>query len=105
MGEHVGLLHIMLAYDSLRQDLRSLQVNHLATALLSLLLMPNLIRTAQAHGTISRMVIVSSDMHYSVKLEEELLDAPSLLQKLSDKTYCTPEVMEQRYSVTKRAFC
>ncbi|KAF7796917.1 hypothetical protein EIP86_008102 [Pleurotus ostreatoroseus] len=83
----------------------TLQVNHLSTALLSLLLMPNLIHTAQANGTISRMVIVSSDMHYWIKLEEELLDSPSLLQKLSEKAYCTPEVMEQRYSVTKRALC
>ncbi|KAF7796378.1 hypothetical protein EIP86_007555 [Pleurotus ostreatoroseus] len=79
----------------------TLQVNHLATALLSLLLLPNLIRTGQANGTTSRLSIVSSDNHYWVKLEEELLDAPNLLQMLNDEGYCADGAMQRRYPVSK----
>ncbi|KAJ3556542.1 hypothetical protein NM688_g1967 [Phlebia brevispora] len=79
----------------------SLQVNHLSTALLSILLLPNIARTARANGTLSRLVIVASETHFWSKFDDELLDAPSLLRTLSDKEYCTPQVMERRYPDTK----
>ncbi|KAJ3525458.1 hypothetical protein NM688_g8400 [Phlebia brevispora] len=78
-----------------------LQVNHLSTALLAVLLLPNLVRTAQKHGTHSRLVIVSSDTHYWTKFDEEMLDAPSILRKLNDREFCTTEVMAHRYYDTK----
>ncbi|KAJ3553195.1 hypothetical protein NM688_g3744 [Phlebia brevispora] len=79
----------------------SLQVNHLSTALLSILLLPNLVRTARQNGTHSRLVVVSSDFHFLTKLDDELLDAPNILRKFSDKEYCTPRVMAHRYGDTK----
>ena len=82
--------------------LYSLQVNHLATALLSLLLLPNLIRTGQANGTTSRLTIVSSDMHYWVNFGEDLLDAPSILQKMSAAEYCASGDITDRYAASKR---
>ena len=84
---------MIVAPCPLKPFVNSVQVNHLATALLSFLLMPNLNRTGQANVTTSRLVVVSSDVHFWVKFEEDLLDAPSLLQVLSDKKYCTPAVM------------
>ena len=80
----------------------SLQVNHLATALLSLLLLPNLVRAGKTNGTMSRLVVTSSDTHYWTKLDEEVLRADDILQKLNDKKYCTPQVMARRYLDTKR---
>ncbi|KAJ3525459.1 hypothetical protein NM688_g8399 [Phlebia brevispora] len=79
----------------------SLQVNHLSTALLSILLLPNLVRTAQKNGTRSRLVIVSSDTHFWTKFNEELLDSPSILEKLNDKQYCVTGGMAHRYPDTK----
>ncbi|KAJ3556541.1 hypothetical protein NM688_g1969 [Phlebia brevispora] len=78
-----------------------LQINHLSTALLSILLLPNLARTARANGTLSRLVIVSSESHFWLKFDVALLDATSLLCTLSDEKYCTPQVMDSRYAVTK----
>ena len=80
----------------------SLQVNHLATALLSLLLLPNLIHTGQATGTTSRLTIVSSDMHYFVNFGEDLLDAPSILRKMSAAEYCASGKVTDRYASSKR---
>ncbi|KAJ3556540.1 hypothetical protein NM688_g1968 [Phlebia brevispora] len=79
----------------------SLQVNHLSTALLSILLLPNLVRTAQQNGTHSRLVIVSSDTHFWTKFDEELLDSPNILRKLNDKEYCVTQGMAHRYADTK----
>ncbi|KAF7790365.1 hypothetical protein EIP86_001320 [Pleurotus ostreatoroseus] len=79
----------------------TLQVNHLATALLSFLLLPNLIRTGQANGTTSRLTIVSSDMHYFVNFGEDLLDAPSILRKMSAVEYCASGKVTDRYASSK----
>ncbi|EKM53475.1 uncharacterized protein PHACADRAFT_175903 [Phanerochaete carnosa HHB-10118-sp] len=92
----------MLAYE-LTKDIweQSLQINHLSTALISFLLLPNLIRAAQEHGTRSRLVIVSSDAHLRATFDQTLRSAPSILKTLSNREYCTPEVMDMRYQHTK----
>ena len=81
----------------------SLQINHIATSLLALLLLPALIRTGKENSTNSRLVVVSSDTHMWTKLDEELLDSPNIIKKLSDEEYCRePTVMLNRYPDTKR---
>ncbi|KZS97487.1 NAD(P)-binding protein [Sistotremastrum niveocremeum HHB9708] len=72
----------------------TLQTNHLGTAFLGLLLLPWLSRTE------SRVVVVSSELHYMVKSIKEA-DSPNIIDKLSDEKYCTSSVMRERYHVTK----
>ena len=80
----------------------SLQVNHLSTALLSFLLTPNLVHTAKTNDSYSRLVIVSSGVHYSVKFDstEFPLDK-GIIELLNDKQRCTAEVMARRYHDSK----
>lgn len=67
----------------------SLQVNHLGTSLLSLLLLPTMVNTANKESTVSRLVIVSSDMHYHADISKDAQAAPSILAKLNSKEYST----------------
>ena len=67
-----------------------LQVNYLSTALLSILMLPHLIKSTTPTN-VSRLVIVSSDAHFQVD-KSKLKGAtnwPSILGKLNDKGYCT----------------
>jgi retinol dehydrogenase-12 len=66
-----------------------LQVNHLSTALVSLLLLPIMIKTAKIHGTSPRLELVSSEMHYIANIAPTLLSAPAILEKMSSKEHCT----------------
>ena len=78
-----------------------LQVNHLSTALVSFLLLPNMIKAAEKRKSKSRLVIVSSAVHHWAHLEK-ITSSPDLLQAMNDKTYCTLEAgMAHRYSDTK----
>lgn len=61
----------------------SLQVNNLSTSLLSLLLLPTMVRTARDYEVIPRLVIVSSEVHYWIKLPENILNEPKLFETLS----------------------
>jgi len=79
----------------------SLQVNHLGTSLLSLLLLPVLVKTANEAKTASRLVIVTSDMHYFADITKQEQAAASIIAKLNDKDYSTSSVMSVRYQVTK----
>ena len=67
-----------------------IQVNHLSAMLLTILLLPCLFR-AVSSGTSPnpRVVIVSSDVHYWTKISETEVESDNILQKLSDKNYCT----------------
>jgi len=80
----------------------SIQVNHLSVMLLTVLLLPCLLK-AVSSGTSPnpRVVIVSSDVHYWAKLSKEELESNKLLQRLSDKDHCTFRVMAGRYELTK----
>lgn len=67
-----------------------LQINHLSTALLSILLLPRLVE-ADSAGSIPRIVIVSSYLHCLAQFGEDpkVIDSAGILQTLNDKTYCT----------------
>ncbi|PLB50218.1 dehydrogenase [Aspergillus steynii IBT 23096] len=58
------------------------QVNHLGTALLSLLLLAPLQKTATERGSAPRLTIVTSEVHFWSKLPEK--DAPNMLSRLDD---------------------
>ncbi|KDQ11369.1 hypothetical protein BOTBODRAFT_35450 [Botryobasidium botryosum FD-172 SS1] len=78
-----------------------IQVNHLSTALLSVLLLPTLQKTAQDTNTMPRLVIVSSAMHYWAKLQVKELQQEDLIKALSSEEFCTAANMKERYQVTK----
>lgn len=106
------------------QGCGSLQINYLSTALLSILLLPRL-QQAAAKGTNPRVVIVASEVHFWSNFAEDevLLSSPNILEKFSDREYCTKypiyfralilvlmhcfsrKVMSARYHDTKRKFC
>ncbi|KAK2467571.1 hypothetical protein APHAL10511_000426 [Amanita phalloides] len=79
----------------------SLQVNHLSTALLALLLLPRMIETARRHSVTPRLAIISSDMHYWTTFDQQVRDNEEPLKLLGSKEYCTPETMSRRYPDTK----
>ena len=70
--------------------------NHLGTALLGLLLLPYFSKVPAEDPAAPRLVVVTSEVHHLVpKLDEALVTAPRVLEKLSDKQYCTPEYVQQ----------
>jgi retinol dehydrogenase-12 len=66
-----------------------IQVNHLSTALVSLLLLPIMTKTAKTYGTASRLAIVSSEMHYMAKITPTLMAAPAIFEAMASKEYST----------------
>ncbi|KAG1846904.1 short-chain dehydrogenase [Suillus tomentosus] len=78
-----------------------LQVNHLATSLLSLLLIPRLIAAGKMSSTPSRIVIVSSGFHYWITPAEEVKASSKPLGMLSSQEWCIPEHMQFRYHESK----
>ncbi|KAI0106127.1 dehydrogenase [Hypoxylon sp. NC0597] len=74
-----------------------IQVNHLGTALLSLLLLGPLKKTAAATGSPSRLTIVSSENHFWAKLKE--IDTPNTLIKMDEKETFGKGM--DRYNVSK----
>ncbi|KZV80750.1 NAD(P)-binding protein [Exidia glandulosa HHB12029] len=80
----------------------TLQVNHISTALLCILLVPLLNKTAQAFLVVPRIVIISSEMHFFATVEDKVRAQPRLLETLSSQEYCTPKHMAQdRYNLSK----
>ncbi|KAH7908854.1 hypothetical protein BJ138DRAFT_1068087 [Hygrophoropsis aurantiaca] len=75
-----------------------LQVNHLATALLSFLLFPHLSKSSSPERP-SRLVVVSSGAHYRVTLEME--SSSTLLKTLSSKEYSNRVGLSARYEESK----
>ncbi|KAG2112708.1 uncharacterized protein F5147DRAFT_632379 [Suillus discolor] len=78
-----------------------LQVNHLATSLLSLLLIPRLIAAGKKSSTPSRIVIVSSEFHYWITPAKEVQASSKPLKTLSSQEWCIPEHMKSRYHESK----
>ncbi|KAI0281756.1 hypothetical protein BGY98DRAFT_1088331 [Russula aff. rugulosa BPL654] len=80
----------------------TVQVNHLSAVLLTILLLPCLLKAASS-GTSSnpRVVIVSSDVHYWTKFSKTEVESEKILRKLSDKDHCTSQVMSERYKISK----
>ncbi|KAF9031705.1 short-chain dehydrogenase [Hymenopellis radicata] len=78
-----------------------LQVNNIASPLLSLRLLPHMVRTAATFSTTPRLVTVASEVHYWAVIGKELIEAQALLATLSDETYCTPSRLRGRYYICK----
>jgi len=79
----------------------TIQVNDIATSLLSLLLLPRMIQTAKNYSTTPRLVVVSSATHYWADIEQKAIDSPNYLKTLGSQEYCTPTVMGKRYPLSK----
>ncbi|KAI0267300.1 hypothetical protein BC834DRAFT_968824 [Gloeopeniophorella convolvens] len=81
---------------------QSLQVNHLSAMLLTVLLLPCLLRAASSGSSRNpRVVIVSSAVHFWTNVSSEELASNKILDKLNDKEYCTSSVMVNRYNWSK----
>ena len=88
------VLYFTLSHRNWPSNRHRLQVNHLATSLLALLLLPHLIKSstgADSQASVSRLIIVSSEAHYLFKpnLLKEAQHWPNLLQKLNSEDSCT----------------
>ncbi|KAG2354399.1 short-chain dehydrogenase [Suillus spraguei] len=79
----------------------TLQVNYLATSLLSLLLIPQLVAAGRKSSTPSRMVIVSSSVLYWITPSKELKTSLKPLETLGSEEWCTANHMQSRYSESK----
>ncbi|OJA10629.1 hypothetical protein AZE42_11358 [Rhizopogon vesiculosus] len=104
--KEVGDLHILVMNAGVLQPTfqlttdgweSMLQVNHLATSLLSLLLIPQLVATGRKSSRPSRMVIVSSDVYYWVNPTEEVKASMKPLETLSSKEWSTSKGMQIQY--------
>jgi NAD(P)-dependent dehydrogenase (short-subunit alcohol dehydrogenase family) len=76
------------------------QVNYLSTALLSILMLPHLIKTGTPERA-SRLVIVSSMAHYAADSPKGADKWPSIIGTINDEAYCTSSVMKNRYRLSK----
>ncbi|RUP09313.1 hypothetical protein BC936DRAFT_140068 [Jimgerdemannia flammicorona] len=75
---------------------RSLQVNHLSTMFLTLLLLPVIRRTAASLTWAPRIILLTSEVHYWADLPERM--APNILTALNNSTAWDSA---NRYRVTK----
>ena len=66
---------------------RSLQVNHLGMALLSLLLLLRLVDTGRKFGSASRFVIVPSDVHYWAVPPGDVKESSNPVTRFSGPNY------------------
>lgn len=78
----------------------TLQVNYLSTALLSLLMLPHLIKTGTPEHA-SRLVIVSSEVHHLANRLKGADKWPNIIETINDEAYCTSSVMLNRYALSK----
>ncbi|TCD60462.1 hypothetical protein EIP91_010038 [Steccherinum ochraceum] len=79
----------------------ALQTNHLSGALLSYLLLPALLKSAEASGRPSRLAIVASDVHEWVDFRADRFSQDKgIVARLSSAEYST-ENMRHRYPETK----
>ncbi|KAG6918156.1 hypothetical protein DXG01_016141 [Tephrocybe rancida] len=78
----------------------SLQVNCLSLFLIALRLVPQMIKTGVDYATHPRLVIVTSEVHFWAKIAETMPER-DIYKTLSDKEYCTPSVVADRYPDTK----
>jgi retinol dehydrogenase 12 len=70
-----------------------IQVNHLSAVLLTILLLPCLLNAVSSGISPNpRVVIVSSEAHYWAKISEAEVESDKILQKLSDRNYCTSQL-------------
>lgn len=62
-------------------------MNNLSPALISLLLLPKMLRTAEAHGITPRLIIVGSAVHSRAKFAQEILDSEHPLRSYNAPEY------------------
>ncbi|KAJ6456427.1 hypothetical protein C8R45DRAFT_914010 [Mycena sanguinolenta] len=79
----------------------SLQVNSIATPLLAFLLLPRMVQTARDHGTESRIVVITSELHHWGSIPKEVVARDHILRTLGSAEYCTPSRMRTFYNLTK----
>ncbi|KAK0431559.1 hypothetical protein EV421DRAFT_1742997 [Armillaria borealis] len=80
---------------------RTLHTNNLGPELLAIRMIPKMLETARKHSVTPRLVVVASDVHYWTAIEKDVIASSGILAKLSDKEYCTEEVMKHRYHDSK----
>ncbi|KAG6918164.1 hypothetical protein DXG01_016149 [Tephrocybe rancida] len=78
----------------------SLQVNCMSLFLISLRLLPQMLKTATDYATRPRLVTVTSELHFWAKIAETMPEG-DIYKTLSNKEYCTPSVLAHRYPDTK----
>ncbi|KAI0260746.1 hypothetical protein BC834DRAFT_973199 [Gloeopeniophorella convolvens] len=80
----------------------TIQVNHLSAVLLTIRLLPCVLKAVSSGSSRNpRVVIVSSDVHYWAKFSQDELASDKILRKISDKEHCTATVMADRYNLSK----
>ncbi|KAL8734847.1 MAG: hypothetical protein Q9166_001199 [cf. Caloplaca sp. 2 TL-2023] len=79
--ENAGMMNNV--FKMAEEDELTVTTNVISTFLLGLLLLPKLQETATKFNAIPRLVIVTSDLHFTTNLEER--KAPSIFDRLNDK--------------------
>ncbi|KAK0431574.1 hypothetical protein EV421DRAFT_2024491 [Armillaria borealis] len=88
-------------YEQVEGWEKTMHTNNLGPGLLAIRMIPKMLETARKYSVNPRLVVVASDVHYWTKIEKDVIASPSILAKLSDKGYCTQEVMDHRYYDSK----
>ncbi|PBK94494.1 short-chain dehydrogenase [Armillaria gallica] len=88
-------------YEQVEGWEKTLHTNNLGPGLLAIRMIPKMLETARKHSVNPRLVVVASDVHYWTTIEKDVIASSGILAKLSDKEYCTKEVMNHRYSDSK----
>ncbi|PPQ80661.1 hypothetical protein CVT25_001623 [Psilocybe cyanescens] len=74
------------------------QINYISGALLSLLLLPRMLETAREYNTTPRITLVVSRLHYFVKFDSNLINAPNTLRLHGHKDYFNQRIAEGKYN-------
>ncbi|KAL8672595.1 MAG: hypothetical protein Q9168_002938 [Polycauliona sp. 1 TL-2023] len=80
------------------EDEMAVTTNVTSTFLLAMLLLPKMRETGQRFNVVPRSVIVASDLHFTVELEERKGEGKKIFEKLNEKEGAN---MNSRYAVTK----
>ncbi|KAL0959289.1 hypothetical protein HGRIS_014554 [Hohenbuehelia grisea] len=80
---------------------KDIQVNYLSLALISLRVLPKMLKTAELRHETPRVVFVSSEMHQFGILRDSQLNDPSILETLSSEQTNASYNGVLRYSLTK----
>jgi len=73
--------------------LHRLQINNLGQELLTFLLLPTILKTEKENPNIPkpRIVVVSSGGAHHTSLDDELINHPHILKRMSEADYCASE--------------
>ncbi|KAK0214489.1 hypothetical protein IW262DRAFT_274804 [Armillaria fumosa] len=88
-------------YEQVEGWEKTILTNNLGPGLLAIRVIPKMVETARKYSVNPRLVVVASDVHYRTMIEKDVISSPGILAKLSDKDYCTEEVMKRRYLDSK----